>query len=133
MFKEVLKLEGSEDTVNAEVQLLGWRLVKQLKRKYMVVNKIVPEGNGIKAMEGIFDFEGISEEVFDKKVKCDRKEEVDALEVDRVYNKYYAKYFNPNHETGDEEKNPSGVELDSQGDNNHGDNTSNNSGNPGSL
>ena len=64
MFKEeLLKIDGEK--VEAEITLPSWRLVKQLKRKFMVVNKIVPEGNGIKSMEGVFDFEGISEEVFD--------------------------------------------------------------------
>jgi len=102
MFKEKLKLINEEE-VEADIMLPGWRLVKQIKRKYMVITKIVPEGNGIKSMEGTFDFEGISEEVFDKCVKCPNKEDVDALELDRVYNKYFDKYFNPNN-LGDDSK-----------------------------
>lgn len=136
MFKENLRInkpDGTVETVEANIMLLGWRQVKKLKRKYLVVNRIVPEGTGIKAMEGVFDYEGISEEAFDIGVKCNNKEEVDPFEIDRIYNKYYAKYFNPNHISGDEEKNPRGVELDSEGDDNQEQLPSNNSGNTGAL
>ena len=104
MRTEELKIEDSTDTVIAEIRPLGWRLISQLKQKFMKINEIVPEGDGIKSMRGDFNFEGIAEASFDKGVKCERKEEVDSLEMNRVYNKYYSKYFNPNHQEESTEK-----------------------------
>jgi len=95
MHKEIVKdIEGKE--IEVEVMVLGFRLVKQLKAKYLKVDKIVPEGNGVKSMEGTFDYESLSAEAIEKGVKGINMDHLDPLEGDRIYNKYYAKYFNPN-------------------------------------
>ena len=99
--EEVIKVKlVTGEEVEAVVKPLLWREVKELRRKFIKVNKLNPQTN---EMEGNFDFEGLSEACILRGVKCDRLNELDPLEADRIYNKYYAKYFNPNLE-GDAEK-----------------------------
>jgi len=103
MVKELLKLiDGTEKEFT--IQPLRWQVVKNLKSKFIKIDEIVPEGNGIKAMRGNFDYEGLSGEVISKCILGERSEDIDAFEVDRIYNKYFAKYFNPNHQDNAEKK-----------------------------
>lgn len=92
------------ESMNAKVYKLDVFAVKTLKAKYMRINKIVPEGNGIKSMEGVFDFESLSLAVLEKGLDRNVLSELDPEEADDIYNKYYAKYFNPN-KGAKEEKN----------------------------
>lgn len=101
--KEVLRLiDGTEKEFT--IQPLRWNEVKEIKRKYIKIDEIIPEGNGIKAMRGNFDYEGLSQEVLNKCLLGERKEDIDLFEVDRVYNKYFEKYFNPNTQRDYEKK-----------------------------
>lgn len=97
MYKDTIKLvDGTKKDV--KLRPIGLRLAKQLKSKYLKVEKIVPEGKkGIKSMEGVFDFEMLSYDVIEEALKDEGldMDKVDTLDADRIYNTYYSRIFNP--------------------------------------
>ena len=99
--EEVLFNNGEKKEIT--INRISNRKIKSLKALYMKVRKIVPEGTtGIKSLEGDFDFETLSFKLVEEGIKPIDYDELDYDECDRIYNKYFARYAQP--QKSEEEK-----------------------------
>lgn len=94
-------IDGSEKEISMGIVVIT--KIKELKSKYLKIHKVTPDGNsGIKTMEGNFDYEMLSLEIVKGGIAPVKIDDLDPNECDRLYNKYYARYVNP--QTSKEEK-----------------------------